>query len=862
MRLLFLSVLAAAFMNAASAASDATGMIPFVAVTGRPTEAEVRAKVASIRAQRMDSFFIYARSGLELEYMGEKWLDVCAWFCDEAERRGMKVWLYDEYNWPSGTCKGRVPAENDAWRYAELGVYRDDAGKLRWIKALAPQGWVNVCEKDAVRRFIELTHEVYRRRLARWFENGTIVGIFTDEPGHSVKVTFPEGETLVSCRTYSGMEDEYRAAVGRNFREDVEKWLETGAGDVWSDYLAVMGQRFRSAYFDQLREWCDRNGVFLTGHLIGENALPASARYNGNPVLCLRGESLPGMDEIGTAYDASPGARPPIEWVTYNLARQAVIYRGNGGMAELFACGPADHVPSTLRFGMWMCAFHGIDRYLTCMDVMDERGLVEKHGYLAPAGPVHPWYEKYAHILADEARTAALWARKPVVGREVAVRYPNREAARVAVDRKLRNTCKLGLNRLLGELELNQMVCRIVDEGERSDLPLVFVCNADGTFAEERSGKDRLDIHGALELCRTLPASPFEVRELYGSPARDILVRSYADGSAAVLNARAFVSRTLKAVRGSEETTFVLEPRGVALFSAGALPPPVRMPSSAHSLQNVKWSLALDAPNIRRINFGENRKGEIVVASELKNVRLVTRELAMSYAVTASGRPVGINEAPEKGETVIRHIAEPYSFRMDGKKIDSSEVSTSLRPGFDTLYRQTGAVDLAAGVHGFEIVTGESDSNYFLPAMFITGDFAVWGGVVHPRPRSKVPMGPLSAAGLGDFTGTATWTARLKAPEGREVGLRLVTGNRVARVRFAGRDLGVRAWPPFEWIIPSDLVGIEGLLEISITTSVQPMFGDSTAGKWDTKFWLAVNGPDGPAGLLAADWLTFTEIEK
>jgi hypothetical protein len=286
------------------------------------------------------------------------------------------------------------------------------------------------------------------------------------------------------------------------------------------------------------------------------------------------------------------------------------------------------------------------------------------------------------------------------------------------------------------------------------------------------------------------------------------------------------------------------------------------MPSSAHSLQNVKWSLALDAPNIRRINFGENRKGEIVVASELKNVRLVTRELAMSYAVTASGRPVGIDEAPEKGEKVIRHIAEPYSFSLDGKKIDSSEVSTSLRPGFDTLYRQTGAMDLAAGVHGFEIVTGEADSNYFLPAMFITGDFAVWGGVIHPRSRRKVPMGPLTAVGLGDFTGTATWAARLKAPEGKEVRLRLETGNRVARVKFAGCDLGVRAWPPFEWTIPSDLVGIEGLLEISITTSVQPMFGDSTAGKWDTKFWLAVNGPDGPAGLLAAEWLTFTEIEK
>ena len=40
------------------------GMIPFLAITGRPTEAEVRAKVADMQAQGIDSFLIYARSGI------------------------------------------------------------------------------------------------------------------------------------------------------------------------------------------------------------------------------------------------------------------------------------------------------------------------------------------------------------------------------------------------------------------------------------------------------------------------------------------------------------------------------------------------------------------------------------------------------------------------------------------------------------------------------------------------------------------------------------------------------------------------------------------------------------------------------
>ena len=99
-----------------------TGMIPFMAVTGAPTETAVRAKVAAIQDDGAESFLLYARSGLQVEYMGEAWLNIAEWFCDEAARRGLKVWLYDDYNWPSGTCKGRVPRENEAWRYREAAA--------------------------------------------------------------------------------------------------------------------------------------------------------------------------------------------------------------------------------------------------------------------------------------------------------------------------------------------------------------------------------------------------------------------------------------------------------------------------------------------------------------------------------------------------------------------------------------------------------------------------------------------------------------------------------------------------------------------------------------------------------------------
>ena len=272
---------------------------------------------------------------------------------------------------------------------------------------------------------------------------------------------------------------------------------------------------------------------------------------------------------------------------------------------------------------------------------------------------------------------------------------------------------------------------------------------------------------------------------------------------------------------------------------------------------NVEWDLTLDAPNIRRVNFDPSHKGSLAVAAPVKGVRLLTRDCAMSYAVTSSGRPIGINEEPAKGDKVIRHIAEPYAFEMDGAKVESPELCTSLRPCYDPLYRQTKPFDLAAGEHAFAIASGEADSNFFFPALFVSGDFAVFNGVLMPRPKGKVRLGPLAASGLADFTGTATWSAEVTVPNAARTRLRLSTGGRLTQVKLDGKDLGVRAWSPFEWDVPADFAGKKAKLEISISTSVQPMFGDPANGTWDMRFWNAVSGPDGPCGLLDAAWLEF-----
>ena len=63
------------------------GILPFVSVTGRPTEEAVRATVERVAASGAGALMPYARAGLEIDYLGEAWLRAMSWFCRAAGRR-------------------------------------------------------------------------------------------------------------------------------------------------------------------------------------------------------------------------------------------------------------------------------------------------------------------------------------------------------------------------------------------------------------------------------------------------------------------------------------------------------------------------------------------------------------------------------------------------------------------------------------------------------------------------------------------------------------------------------------------------------------------------------------------------------
>src|SRR5688500_13243799 len=88
---------------------------PFWFWNGELEPAELVRQVCLMDEAGIGGFVIHARVGLGVAYLSDQWFDRCKLVIEEAEQRRMKVWIYDEDNWPSGYAGGRVLARDPSF---------------------------------------------------------------------------------------------------------------------------------------------------------------------------------------------------------------------------------------------------------------------------------------------------------------------------------------------------------------------------------------------------------------------------------------------------------------------------------------------------------------------------------------------------------------------------------------------------------------------------------------------------------------------------------------------------------------------------------------------------------------------------
>jgi len=93
---------------------------PFWSWNDRLSDEELVRQIRAFHRVGIGGFFMHSRVGLLTPYLSREWMARIATCVREAERLGMKAWLYDEDSYPSGFAGGFVPSLGAAYRAKSL----------------------------------------------------------------------------------------------------------------------------------------------------------------------------------------------------------------------------------------------------------------------------------------------------------------------------------------------------------------------------------------------------------------------------------------------------------------------------------------------------------------------------------------------------------------------------------------------------------------------------------------------------------------------------------------------------------------------------------------------------------------------
>ncbi len=374
--------------------------LPFWSWNDRLDKDELIKQTEWMKKQGFGGFFMHARSGLTTEYLGEEWFE-CIKACIQAGKQlDMECWAYDENGWPSGFAGGELlKDENDRDRYLTYSVGEYDEKALvsyclsgeKLVRAAGQRekyhgDYLNVYEHVAAStadvlntrvtdKFIALTHEKYKKECGDDFS--VLKGFFTDEPqyqrwAHPYTRILPE----YFAETYG---QDILDGLGLLF---VEK---EGYRDFRYKYWLAMQTLLLNSFSKKIYNWCEKNGVMLTGHYIEETSLGYQMVCCGGIMPFYEYEHIPGIDKLGRE-SGSPVAPKQVSSVARQLGKKRVI-------TETFGCCGWDATPRELKLIADCQYANGVN--LMCQHLLpySEHGQ-RKRDYPAHFSWANPWVRK------------------------------------------------------------------------------------------------------------------------------------------------------------------------------------------------------------------------------------------------------------------------------------------------------------------------------------------------------------------------------------------------------------------------------------------------------------------------------------
>jgi hypothetical protein len=430
---------------------------PFWSWNARLDTKELLRQINAVAEMGMGGFFMHSRTGLATPYLGPAWLKAVEACTQEAEKLGLEAWLYDEDRWPSGAAGGLATRDpkfrmrylrcnvlnideyqrptNDSFVAAFAatinGINLDSYRPVTLTKA-APKlksgerlllfttelvhthdffngaAYLNTIDRKCVDRFIDFTHERYKKSSGRHFGE-SIPGIFTDEPHHGfVMCDSPQGWVYPVNSGWAtpwsdGLPAYFQKRFGYDFRQRLPEFFFRLHGERFSpvkwQYMEVLHSLFLDNFAGPINDWCNQHRLKFTGHVLAEDLPGSMSVTNGSVMRFYERMGAPGMDLLNL-FDRS-------FWTAKQVASTSRQFGQKWLLSELYGCtGWQMDFAGHKRIGDWQ-AFLGINlrcHHLAWYSMAGEA----KRDYPASIWFQSAWFREYRMVEEYYARIGLL----------------------------------------------------------------------------------------------------------------------------------------------------------------------------------------------------------------------------------------------------------------------------------------------------------------------------------------------------------------------------------------------------------------------------------------------------------------------
>ena len=357
------------------------GILPFWFLNGELDPDEMRLQLREFRDKGMPGIILHGRYGLEMPYIGETYLERIKLAVEEAEKLGLKTWIYDEMNWPSGTADGRVLRERPdlSQRYLECINFNVrgpwftyltgadsrylDFEKSKPVAAFAigsdgrvidltpnlsfenvipweapPGNWrlmylvekeadyyIDALNPEATAEFLRLGYEPYVDAAGEQMST-EMLGFYTDEPAMHYYLTGGDNPIVPWTRD---MFRRFQERNGYNLRPrlpDLFFDVSPDSARVRYDFYTTLTDFYSDGYYRQIHDWCREHNVLFTGHLLYEEWLRKMIRVEGNVFKHYAHMDVIGVDHL---YPFIGSRDRPDEHVAMKVASSAAHQLGS-----------------------------------------------------------------------------------------------------------------------------------------------------------------------------------------------------------------------------------------------------------------------------------------------------------------------------------------------------------------------------------------------------------------------------------------------------------------------------------------------------------------------------------------------------